>query len=175
MRKIIMTAAAAALLTGCGGEAPEQKDAKSERAASLTAGEYELAWTVTDVKSTDQTTPATSLKAGEPATTARTCVGANGKLDPAAFAEGSDSCTVTENYVKNGRMSLQLKCTRAGQSGNVMQGIDGNFTADAFEATVLGSTGFGGSGDYNMTRKVTAKRIGDCPAGGGSADGNAAG
>ena len=31
-------------------------------------------------------------------------------------------------------------------------------------ATVLGSTGFGGSGDYNMTRKVTAKRVGDCAA-----------
>ena len=170
----LMLAAAATALSGCGGDAPEQTKAGSERVASLTPGEYELSWTVVDVKSTDQTTPATSLKAGAPATTTRTCVGADGSLDPAAFAEGGDACTVNEQYIKNGRMSLQLKCTRAGQTGNAMQGVDGDFTADGFEATVLGSTGFGGSGDYTMTRKVTAKRIGDCPAG-GPAEVNAAG
>lgn len=175
MRTFILAAAAAAVVTGCGSDAPERNAAASERAASLTPGEYELSWTVVDVTSTDQTTPATALKAGAPATTTRTCVAADGSIDPAAFAEGEDECTPNESYIKNGRMSLQLKCTRAGQTGNAMQGVDGDFTADGFEATVLGSTGFGGSGDYNMTRKVTATRVGDCPAGGAAADANAAG
>ena len=173
MRTIIITAAAAALLGGCGGEAPLENQATT-RAASLTPGEYELTWTVADVKSADEATPATSLQAGAPATTTRTCVGPDNAIEPAAFAEASDTCTPNEKYIKNGRMSLQLKCKRAGKSGQVMQGIDGDFTADGFEATVLGSTGFGGSGDYNMTRKVVGKRIGDCPAG-GAADGNAVG
>ena len=163
MRKIIVTAALAALLGGCGGEAPQEKKASS-RAESLTPGEYELSWTVVDVKSADQTTPATSLKVGAPATTSRTCIGPGNAIEPAAFAEGSDKCAPNEEYIKNGRMSLQLKCTRTGKSGNVMQGVDGDFTVDGFEATVLGSTAFSGDGDYNMTRKAVAKRIGDCPA-----------
>ena len=44
-----------------------------------------------------------------------------------------------------------------------MQLVDGTFKADSFEARVLGSTGFAASGDYNMTRQVTGRRVGDCP------------
>ena len=164
MRTIIVTAAVAVFLGGCGSEAPVENKASTTRVAALTPGEYELSWTVVDVKSTDQTTPATSLKAGAPATTSRTCIGPDNAIEPAAFAEGNDKCNANEQYIKNGRMSLQLKCTRSGKSGNAMQGIDGDFTADGFEATILGSTGFGGSGDYNMTRKVVGKRVGDCAA-----------
>ena len=164
MRTIIVTAAVAVFLGGCGSEAPVENKASTTRVAALTPGEYEMTWTVVDVKSTDQTTPATSLKAGDPATTTRTCIGADNAIEPAVFAEGSDTCAPNEKYIKNGRMSLQLKCTRSGKTGNAMQGIDGDFTADGFEATALGSTAFSGDGDYNMTRKVVAKRIGDCPA-----------
>ena len=85
-------------------------------------------------------------------------------LDPKLFAEASDTCTVAESYVRNGRMSVQLRCKRAGQSGDVMQRVDGNFTKDSFEAQIIGSTSFGGSGDYAMTRSATAKRVGDCSA-----------
>jgi hypothetical protein len=59
---------------------------------------------------------------------------------------------------------VQLKCKRAGQGGHVMQLVDGDFKKDSFEAKVLGSTSFSGSGDYEMARTVTAKRVGDCPA-----------
>lgn len=165
MLKRIGTGFAAALLAGCGGGGEAGgNEAAAEKAAALAAGEYELSTTVEELRSTDDSTPATALKAGAPATVTRACVAADGTVDADMFAEGEDECSVTDSYLRNGRMSVQLRCTRAGKSGNVMQLADGDFSADSFEATVLGSTGFGGPGDYEMTRKVTARRVGDCPA-----------
>jgi hypothetical protein len=47
-----------------------------------------------------------------------------------------------------------------------MQLVDGDFKKDSFEAKVLGSTSFSGSGDYEMARSVSAKRVGDCSSAG---------
>ena len=166
MRTIISALAAAAFVAGCSGESAQQPNAaEAETAKALEPGEYELTAKVDQVRSTDKTTPATSLKVGASAPAMRACVAADGSLDPKMFAEASDSCTVADSYVRNGRMSVQLKCKRAGQGGNVMQLVDGDFTKDSFEAKVLGSTSFSGSGDYEMARSVTARRVGDCPAG----------
>ena len=165
MRTMIGAAAAALLLSGCGGDSDGGNTAQAAAtAASLQPGEYELSTIVEEVRSTDDSTPATELKAGAPATTARACVAADGALDAAMFAEAGDQCNVTDSYVRNGRMSVQLRCTRDGKGGHVMQLVDGDFEADSFEATVLGSTGFAGPGDYETRRKVTARRVGDCPA-----------
>ena len=164
MRTIINAVAGAALVAGCSGESAQQQNAVEETAKAPEPGEYELTANVDQVRSTDKTTPATSLKAGAAAPAKRACVAADGALDPKLFAEASDTCTVTESYVRNGRMSVQLRCKRAGQSGDVMQRVDGNFTKDSFEAQIIGSTSFGGSGDYAMTRSATAKRVGDCSA-----------
>lgn len=166
MMRMIGAGLAAVLLAGCGGGGEATEKAAEEKAAALDGGEYELSTTVEQVRSSDGTEPATSLAAGAPATSARACVAADGAIDPAMFAEGEDKCTITDSYVRGGRMSVQLRCTRAGQGGHVMQLVDGTFKADSFEATVLGSTGFSGSGDYEMTRKVRARRIGECPAAG---------
>ena len=169
MRNMVGAALAAALLAGCGSDGDGGNQAEEEaRAAELQPGEYELSTLVEQVRSTDDSTPATELKAGTPATVTRACVAAGGAVDPAMFAEAEDKCSVTDTYVRNGRMSVQLKCTRAGKGGNVMQLVDGDFKADSFEATVLGSTGFAGPGDYETTRKVTARRVGDCPVAGQS-------
>lgn len=166
MHKLVGTALAAAILAGCGGSGGEAADNAAAEAAAeaLQPGEYELSTTVEQIRSTDTSTPLTALKAGAAAATSRACIAADGAVDPAMFAEAKDQCSVTDSYVRNGRMSVQLKCTRSGQSGNVMQLVDGSFEADSFEARVLGSTGFAASGDYEMTRKVTARRVGDCPA-----------
>lgn len=164
MRKLIGPCLAAMLLAGCGGDSGGGEKAAEATAAELQPGEYELSTLVEQVRSSDDSTPATALKAGAPAAVTRACVAAGGAVDPAMFAEGGDECDVTDSYVRGGRMSIQLKCTRAGKGGNVMQLVDGDFKADSFEATVLGSTGFAGPGDYETTRKVTARRVGDCPA-----------
>lgn len=154
------------MLAGCGGgdSGAGNKAAEEATAAALQPGEYELGTSVEQIRSTDDSTPATALKAGAPVATSRACIASDGSLDPQMFAEGSDQCGITDSYTRNGRISVQLKCSRAGKSGHVMQLVDGDFKADSFEARVLGSTGFGGPGDYEMTRKVTARRVGDCPA-----------
>ena len=87
---------------------------------------------------------------------------ADGTIDPKAFAEGDESCTALDSYMRNGRMSLQYKCSRG--SDQMTQLVDGDFKADSFEAKVTTSTYFAGSGDYELTRTFTGKRVGDCPA-----------
>lgn len=160
-----MTAAAAFALTSCGGGDPAQENKQAgARAAALTPGEYELSVTVDQLRSTDESAPATDLEIGSDPVVKRACVAADGAIAPAMFAEGEDDCTVTDSYVRNGRMSMQLKCTRAGKGGQVMQLVDGDFTVDGFEAKILGSTGFSGPGDYEINRTAKAQRVGDCPA-----------
>jgi len=62
-------------------------------------------------------------------------------------------------------MSVQLKCTRDGQQGQVMPTFDGKYSIDGFTGDAQGLTYFVADGDYRYTAKVTARRTGDCPAG----------
>lgn len=151
---------AAALVAGCGGEAA-RKPAAEAKATALQPGEYEVTGTVKELRSTDQSTPATTLKAGSALTPVRACIAADGKLDPKLFAEASDSCKQETAFVRNGRINVQLNCQRSG-NGGVMQLANGTFKADSFEAEVLTSTYFGGSGDYSASRALTGKRVGAC-------------
>lgn len=162
MRKMII-AAGALLLGGCGGggDAP----AKTEKAAKLGAGLYEVTADVAGLASTDKTAPATKLKQGDKVAI-KACVSADGVPDTALLGEPGDACTSPSSYVRNGRMSVQLVCKRAGDNGSIMVTTDGNFTADGFEGQAQSETQFVGDGDYKMTRKLTARRVGDCPPGG---------
>ena len=163
MRTIILGAAAAGLLAACSGDTG--KEAKEARAEALQPGEYEVTDKVDEVRSTDNTTPATAMKvaaAGEAIPTSRICIGADGAIDPKIFAETGDKCAPTGSYLKGGRLSYQINCTREGKGG-LSQLVDGKFSADSFEATVSTSTYFGGDGDYALSRTLTAKRVGNCP------------
>ena len=59
-----------------------------------------------------------------------------------------------------------MSCKRGGRRGEVMPAMMGSFKADSFEGEITALTYFIEDGDYRMTRKVSAKRVGDCPAGG---------
>jgi hypothetical protein len=50
--------------------------------------------------------------------------------------------------------------------GEVMPAMMGSFKEESFEGDITSLTYFIEDGDYRMTRKVSAKRVGDCPAGG---------
>jgi hypothetical protein len=159
MRTIILGLAAAGLLAGCSGEpAPKPEEAK---AAALQPGEYEITARIDEVHSTDKTTPVTKAKAGDPPTIRRACVVAGG-IAAEAFSDAGDKCTTSDSYLRNGRLNLQLACTRP--NGQVMHLADGDFKAGSFEAKLKTATYFAGSGDYEMTRTMTGKRVGDCPA-----------
>lgn len=162
MRVLLITVAAAGLLAGCSGEpAPETK--VEETAAALTPGEYELVAKVDELRSTDKTTPASSAKVGGDPVTTRTCVGPENKIDVAAFVEAGETCTASDSYMRNGRISLQYKCSRPGK-GELTHLVDGDFKADSFAATVRTATYYPGDGDYELVRSFTGKRVGECSA-----------
>jgi hypothetical protein len=158
MMKYVMTAAALTLLSAC-GDPP--KPVATEKAKTITAGEYEVTSEVTKLASADKSTPATIYKMGDK-NVIRACIAADGALDPAMFIEKGDSCTAQSSYVRAGRLSVQYQCSRPDR-GNVYPAADGNFTADGFEALVTVGTAFAGDGDYNLTQHLTAKRVGECP------------
>ena len=161
MIKVLIATGLMATLAGCGGEAP--KPAAVEKPRTMVAGEYEVVSKVTMLASADKSTPATALKMGDTATI-RACVAADGTPDPAMFVEEGDKCTANNSYVRSGRLSVQYSCTRAGK-GEIYPNADGNYTADGYKAVVVVATAFPGDGDYKLTRTLTAKRVGDCPAG----------
>jgi hypothetical protein len=165
MRTIVLGFAAAGLLAGCSGDTAKQAK-KAAKAEALQPGEYEVTDKVEELRSTDNTAPATAMKAaaaGEASPTYRMCVAKDGAIDPKIFAEAGDKCAPTGSYMRGGRLSYQLSCTRAG-NGGLGQLIDGKFTADGFEASVSTSTFFSGPGDYALNRTLTGKRVGECPA-----------
>ena len=161
MRTIILALAATGLLAACSDSGTPAKP-EEKAADALQAGEYEVTAKVDSIHSTDQTTPKTKSKVDEPAKVTRTCVPAGGIVDPTAFAEAGETCTTTDSYMRGGRMSLQYRCNRAGDL--LTQMVDGNFTADSFTGKVMTATYFSGQGDYEMTRSLTGKRVGECPA-----------
>ena len=158
--KLIPVAGLAALLMGCGGEKPA---AVEEAPAKLNPGLYEVSYEVTMLASTDQTTPATKLKQGDKGVI-KACVAADSKPAPELLAEEGDKCEIKNSYIRNGRMSAQMSCTRDGKNGPVMPAMMGSFKGDTFEGEINSMTYFVENGDYRMSRKISAKRVGDCPA-----------
>jgi hypothetical protein len=159
-------AGAALMLAACGGGSDKKQEAAAEEEApaKLAAGLYEVSGEVTELASTDKSTPAIKLKQGDK-NVIKACVGADGQPDPALLADAEgDKCEIKNSYIHNGRMSAQMSCTRPDQTGYVMPAMMGSFTKDRFEGEINTLTYFVADGDYHMTRKVTAKRLGDCPA-----------
>jgi hypothetical protein len=155
---------AAMMLAACGGEKPAP--AQEETADALKPGLYELTSEVTGLSLTDKTTPATKAKEGDQ-TVVKACVAADGTPAPALFAEDAgDKCEMKNSYIHYGRISAQMSCKREGKRGEVMPAMMGSFKADSYEGDITSLTYFIEDGDYRMTRKVSAKRVGDCPAGG---------
>ncbi len=160
MRSLIITAAAAFILAGCSEEAPPPPP--PEERAELTPGEYEIAWTVTELRSTDQATPATEISQDATGTSSG-CVADAAVIDPALFAEADDECTASNSYARKGRINLQLSCKRPGDSGQVMLSVSGTSTADSLEGEISTTTYLAGQGDYAMKRSFTGRRTGECP------------
>ena len=157
----ILAAVTAVTLAACSEDAPQQN--KSQAKAALTPGLYEASWSVTEIRSTDKTDPATKLTVGATGK-AEACIQQGPVLDLELFAEGDDECKPSNSYVRGGRINIQMQCKRPDEAGPIMQTVTGTSTADGFEGEISTSTYLTGFGDYSMRRSVTAKRIGDCPA-----------
>ena len=169
MRTAMVTIGGAGMLAlaACSDDSATTAPPKAEKAATLAAGEYEVATKVEDLRSTDHTTPLTKAKLTGPdgaPTVQRACVAADGTIAPEVFTEPGDTCKINNSYARSGKINMQIGCERAGAPGNVMHSIDGNFESESFTATVNTGTYFTGSGDYAMRRSMTGKRVGVCPA-----------
>ncbi|HEU0311526.1 MAG TPA: DUF3617 family protein [Sphingomicrobium sp.] len=162
MSKLLCMSGLALALAACGGEKKEEAVAEAAP-AKLSAGLYEVSAQVTELASTDNTTPATKLKQGETQVT-KACVSDTGEPAPELLAEAGDKCEIKNSYIRNGRMSAQMSCTREGHLGYVMPAMMGSYSAEGFEGEINTLTYFNADGDYRLTRKITAKRVGECPA-----------
>ncbi|WP_426265907.1 DUF3617 domain-containing protein [Sphingomonas sp. LHG3443-2] len=156
------------LLAACGQEAP--KEAPKAAPATLPAGTYEVTATTKSLVSTDKTPLPTFTKGGEVVKT-QGCVGADGLPAPELLAAKGDQCTLTDPYVRSGRMNLTLACNRSGQ-GKVNAVLDGKYDGEGFTGTVTANSSFSGPGDYKMVQDVVARKVSDqctaAPAGGAS-------
>lgn len=168
MRTWVLAAAAAVLASGCSQDEPAPVENESDSAGALAPGLYQATWTVSGIKSTDTSPPSNGIEQGATGT-AQGCVAADGTIDPALFAEGEDACTASSSYVRSGRISMQLECSRPGENGQVMQSVNGSGNAEGIEAEVSTTTYLAAVGDYQMTRTLTAKRVGECPPAGADA------
>ena len=155
---------AAMILAACGGET--QSPAQEAGGGRAEGGTLRSDSEVTQLASTDKTTPFTKLKQGDKQVI-KACVAADGKPAPELFAEAeADKCEIKNSYIRHGRLSAQMSCKREGKRGEVMPAMMGSFKADSFEGEITALSYFIEDGDYRMTRKVSAKRVGDCPAAG---------
>lgn len=153
--------AGAMMLASCGSEPATPP--KEETPETLAPGLYEATSEVIAISSTDNSTPATGLKVGD-RSTVRACVAKDGPA-PELFAEATaDKCEMKNSYVRYGRISAQMSCKREGLSGDVMPAMMGSFKGDSFDGEITTLTYLTKDGDYRMNRKISAKRIGDCPA-----------
>ena len=155
----IVAATAAAALGACSEDAPQQNQAQQKTA--LTPGMYEATWTVSELRSTDKTDPATKLTVGTTGT-ARACIQEGPVIGLALFAEGDDECRPSNSYVRGGRINIQMQCKRPDEAGPVMQTVTGTSTAEGFEGEISTSTYLTGFGDYSMIRTVSGRRVGEC-------------
>lgn len=158
MNKIVPAAALALALAACG----EKPAPVEETAASLAAGLYELNGEVSELTQLDKRTSATKLKLGDKLSI-KGCVAGDGTPAVELLAEDGDKCEFRDKYVRNGRISAQLACTREGVAGQISPMLSGKFKADSFEGEITTGTYLYDHANYRLVRKVTAKRIGDCP------------
>ncbi|WP_265569859.1 DUF3617 domain-containing protein [Sphingomicrobium nitratireducens] len=153
---------AALALSACGGggdtAAPEEKAGPVDL---LLPGEYEITTIVTQLDSSDGSTPATSATL-DTSRTHTVCVGEDGLLPPETFGEDGDTCTIENPYFRRGKIRQQLACQREANAGQIQLQVDAEFTAEGVDGTVKSGTYFAGDGDYSMTRSLSGKRVGDC-------------
>jgi hypothetical protein len=152
------------LVAACsGGEAQKEEE---QPAAAIEPGLWEASAETTAFRSTDNTTPAIKATVGDKATV-QACVTEADKAKPAAtlFAGEGYDCEYKSSYMQGARLNHSLECRREGVAGSIPMTVEGTFKADSIDATVTTQTYLPGSGDFAMTRKLTARKTAaTCPS-----------
>lgn len=149
------------LLAACSDDAPPV-DKRASEAKQLVAGGYAVEGKVESMTKTDLGAPAIKAKPGD-LVTAAGCVAADGTPDASLFVHPGDQCRATQSYARGAILNIQYNCTRKGTAGSVNYSVSGDFTADAFTATVTEGTSFTTPDDYKLITKISGKHGGACP------------
>jgi hypothetical protein len=153
------------VVAACGDGPAQNKSAEGERAAAPQPGQWELVSEVTGFEKADRGPPRINTPTGT-RTTQNLCVGAGAQLPTAFFSGDNFDCSYGTYYVRGGRINLTLNCRRAGLAGPIPMTINGTFEAGRAEFTRNLRTILSGEGDVTIDARVTARRTGDCAAGG---------
>ena len=147
-------------VAACGG-AGEEKKKDAAAPAAMTAGQWETSFEVAAMRSTDKTEPALKAAVGDKETGAA-CIDAGKEAEPAPalFAGPGYECQYKNSYIRNGRITASLGCTRKGIDGELVMSVDGKSTATTFEGTVSTTSFLPGRGDFEMSRKVSGRQTG---------------
>ena len=127
---IIVPLCLAAACSGGGGE----ENAAVEAADALQAGQWEITSEVTTFNKVDQGIPKIDMPVGTKETTIHCVTEADAKRPaPALFAGTGDNCKYRDVYLRGGRISAGIDCTRSGLSGQA--------SANFANATGMGPSG----------------------------------
>lgn len=164
MKRLMILCAGTLLLAGCGDTGTDE--AATDAAASddapaegLLPGAFLIRTEVVSIDSADDADPVTDLAVGDVSEN-EVCIGEDGLLPAAAFAESGDECTIQNPYVRRGRLRQDLTCNRP--AGQVNLAVNATFTGESLEGEIDSGTSFAGEGDYRMQRRITGERTGDC-------------
>ena len=160
MPKLVVACVPALILGACGGETgqPANDAAQVAVPAAFPGGQWEVTATVESIGSTDGTTPVIAARKGD-STTRKACVADAKQLD-LLFAPEGTKCSALADYARQGRINTAYKCNIPG--GVLTPTVNGQYTADTLDVIVDSASMLSGSGDYQMSAKVTGKRLGDC-------------
>lgn len=164
--------AAAAALSACGGGDGDGNKAAGAAGgggggaggATMQPGEWEMTTTVTNMNVPGM--PA-GMKAPMPAPqTARNCLTPADVAENANFVNESagEGCTAQNSSMRGGRIQATVQCNRP--EGQMRMTMNGQYTPTTLELTQQVQTTAGGQ-NVEMEARITGRRIGDCPAGGG--------
>jgi hypothetical protein len=176
MKKLVVLAPCAALLFGCSG------GPLGGGSVALQPGMWEttVQFTTIDMPGAPPgAAEAMRAMMGQPQTRSN-CMTPEQAANPAgsmAAPEGAGAdCRFEQNGFDNGTINVRGTCTNPTR-GNLQMTMTGNYTATTMEATVnqtmTAPPNTQGPQSIRLEGRMTARRTGDCPAGG--AAGNSAG
>jgi hypothetical protein len=174
MRLLIL--ASLCLVAACSDGAGDGGDkAVAEPPATFPAGQWEVTSEVTAFRQADKGAPKIKFAVGDKAANSACVAASEGqKPNPALFLGDGYQCSYQNAYARKGMVNESLSCTRKGLEGQVMANVEGHYTADSFEGTATTSTSLYTDGDVVFTRKLSARRTGECQAAAPAAAGEGA-
>ncbi len=172
MRKYLILASAALVVTACSSDSDKQSNAEPSKklidAVNVNPGLWEtkITFNSVDAKALPETTKQQMIAAMSSGVTIKTCVTKEKAEKPGAEFFGSpksSNCTVGELKASAEKMAVKLIC-KPDTKTVIESSMAGQFTADTYTMDIKQKTSGTPIGDLITTGKIDGKRLGECPA-----------